>query len=616
MNKLKYNESKISFSSSKKINLNNLKTQNPQYFSNINNKNNKDEKIRKNDHDEDKNELKNEEIVEKKDAFIVLNNGKNEGKKENENNIDNNNNEEINNNDMNKEEIDKNSYLKLTQEEINKLINNAKAKSQKNENLFKNNKNININNKKENKILNNLIEKQNNLFNDIDKIKLKKKYLNEYSLSNLPKNNILYKNLQKDTIKELEQSEKNLMEKISSINQQIYDINKHKRGTEKKSEEKKIKKIKKDEKNLPYQKIMKDAEIAMIKKGKEIDKIEKEKNLQKSLEFIEKIKEGKKSEQSRKKMVKLEVVKAKPFINSCNKRNKKNYLYIKMANSFEKRKEEELKNDKDKNKNKSKTNGDDNKKEFNLNEYLTKKKNESKENMNKLHKLWKERSNILSKYKSSSYLKVLHSDEGFKQSEKNRKEIIKKLYNNKEKYSKEKIHLPPISNILKREREKEYVLIKKRNILRKNNSNLSNREIKKLSNKEKNLKEKKLIKSYSSISINNSNKKDGIVNIYGHINKKTLKNPKDFNYLEEIRKERLMNSENSTIDLISNNNKDVDVTIIKGKIQLMEEKYKRDKELLKIQGGYAHNHELGDKMNQLLVNSIKNKLDMIENMNI
>ena len=135
-------------------------------------------------------------------------------------------------------------------------------------------------------------------------------------------------------------------------------------------------------------------------------------------------------------------------------------------------------------------------------------------------------------------------------------------------------------------------------------------------NKEKNLKEKKITKSYSSISINNINKKNGIVNIYGHINKKTLKNPKDFNYLEEIRKERLMNSENSTIDLINNNNKDVDISIIKGHIQLMEEKYKRDKELLKIQGGYAHNHELGDKMNQLLVNSIKNKLDMIENMNI
>ena len=611
MNKLKYNDSKISSSSSKKINLNNLKTQNPLY------KNNKEEKIRKNTQIENKNEIKNEEIVEKKDAFIVLNNEENEEKKENDENNGNNNNEEINKNDINKEETDKNAYLKLTQEEINKLINNVKTKSQINENFFKNNIIIN-NNKKENKTLKNLIEKQNNLFNDMDKIKLKKKYLNEYSLNNLSKNNKLYKNIQKDTLKNLEQNENNILEKITSINQQIKDINKNKRDNqnednqkpEEKKEVKKEKKVKNDEKYLPYQKIMKDAEKGMIKKGKEFDKYEKEKNLQKSLEIIEKIKKGKEFEKSRSKKIKLEVVKTRPFINSYNKRNKKNYLYIKMANSFEKKKEELISNKK-KNKNSA-----DDKKEFNLNDYLTKKKIESKENTNKLHKLWKERSNILSKYKSSSYFKVLYSDEGFKQKEKNIKENIKKLYNDKEKYSKEKIHLPPISNILKREREKEYVLIKKRNILKKNNSNLSNREFKKMLNKEKNLKEKKITKSYSSISINNINKKNGIVNIYGHINKKTLKNPKDFNYLEEIRKERLMNSENSTIDLISNNNKDVDISIIKGHIQLMEEKYKRDKELLKIQGGYAHNHELGDKMNQLLVNSIKNKLDMIENMNI
>ena len=608
MNKLKYNDSKISFSSSKKLNLNNLKTQNPLY------KNNKEEKIRKNAQIEDKKEIKNEEIVEKKDAFIVLNNEKNEEKKEDDDNTGNNNNGEINKNDINKEEINKNSYLKLTQEEINKLINNTKTKSQINENFFKNN--INKNNKKENKTLKNLIEKQNNLFNDMDKIKLKKKYLNEYSWNNLSKNSILYKNIQKDTIKKLEQTENNIMEKITSINQQINDINNRDNEDNKKPEdkkevkkEKKEKKVKTDEKYLPYQKIMKDAEIAMIKKGKEFDKYEKEKNLQKSLEIIDKIKKGKEFEKSRKNLIKLEVVKTRPFINSYNKRNKKNYLYIKMANSLEKKKEETKNNPKN---NKNKNNNDD-KKEFNLNDYLNKKKIESKENTNKLHKLWKERSNILSKYKSSSYFKVLYSDEGFKQREKNKKENIKKLYNNKEKYSKEKIHLPPISNLLKREREKEYVLIKKKNILKKNNSNLSNREFKKMPNKEKNLKE---IKSYSSISISNSNKKNGIVNIYGHLNKKALKNPKDFNYLEEIRKERLINSENSTIDLISNNNKDIDISIIKGQIQLMEEKYKRDKELLKIQGGYAHNHELGDKMNQLLVNSIKNKLDMIENMNI
>ena len=54
---------------------------------------------------------------------------------------------------------------------------------------------------------------------------------------------------------------------------------------------------------------------------------------------------------------------------------------------------------------------------------------------------------------------------------------------------------------------------------------------------------------------------------------------------------------------------------MKGKIAVMENKYKRGKELLKVKGGYINNKEFGDKMDQLLIDSIKNKLDIIENMN-
>ena len=64
-----------------------------------------------------------------------------------------------------------------------------------------------------------------------------------------------------------------------------------------------------------------------------------------------------------------------------------------------------------------------------------------------------------------------------------------------------------------------------------------------------------------------------------------------------------------------NNSRNSNLDFVKGQIQLMEEKYNRDKELLKVKGGYANNQELGDKISELLVNSIKNKLDIIENMN-
>ena len=51
---------------------------------------------------------------------------------------------------------------------------------------------------------------------------------------------------------------------------------------------------------------------------------------------------------------------------------------------------------------------------------------------------------------------------------------------------------------------------------------------------------------------------------------------------------------------------------MKGKIAVMENKYKRGKELLKVKGGYIQNKELGDKMNNKLIDYIKNKLDIIE----
>ena len=82
--------------------------------------------------------------------------------------------------------------------------------------------------------------------------------------------------------------------------------------------------------------------------------------------------------------------------------------------------------------------------------------------------------------------------------------------------------------------------------------------------------------------------------------------------MEDLKKERILKK--NEIKYINNGN-DNNLDFIKGKIQLMEEKYNRDKELLKLRGGYANNQELGDKMSELLVNSIKTKLNIVENMN-
>jgi len=334
-------------------------------------------------------------------------------------------------------------------------------------------------------------------------------------------------------------------------------------------------------------------------------------------------------EKKRKKEIYLEVTKNKPYINNKNERGKKsNYLYFKMATSFEKKEEKLIKNQK---KIKLKINEDNEKKENDRNDYLEKKKLKMVENMNNLHQMWKERSNLLPKYKSPLYEKILYSEENNKENEKNKLENIKRLYYEKKQYSKEKIHLPPISNILRREREGKNIGILKEIYTNRKKANLSIGSFKNLNKYENNnknkhpinenkiQKEQKLIKSYSTSSIKdnrniiNNQKGKIIINISSNKKelKKNIRNPNDFNYLEDLKRER--SSKNKKINLANNNQSDIDYA--KGQIQLMEEKYNRDKELLKVKGGYANNQEFGDQLSELLVNSIKNKLNIIENMN-
>ena len=604
---------------------------------------------------------KNEEIIEKKDATIIIsknndnnknvnskiennNNGKeinednknnNNDKKINEDNqninidekINDNDNKENNNKieDIKEEEKNKYLYLQLSKEQIDKLLNLNKPcieKPLKSDNIQENNINFIDNNK-----LKILKKREKSLFNEVDKINLQRKYINECSFNNLSQNNIFHKNLQNNTIKNLIESENNIFQKLNAISQEIDNINNKKNNNNILKEENKenfriniINKKYKDlimENNIIFNKIKSDAELCLEKRIKELDLIEKEENKRKSLELKEKIKIEKMLEKKRKKQINIKVTKNKPFINCKNiGGQKKNYLYFKMATSFDKKEEKLIKNHKIM---KPKLKDDNEEKnEILRKNYLEKKKKEKEEKTNNLHIMWKERNDLLPKYKSPLYEKILYSEENIKEKEKNKIENKKRLYNAKEKYGKEKISLPPISNILRRE-----------NIIKRKNSNLSIGNLKNFLNKNKsdknnfilnNSKESKLKKSYSSPSIKSSNKANNqkgkiIISISKNKNKfHNNKNPNDFNYLEDLRKERLLKNKNEIYN-IKNININSNIDFVKGKIQLMEEKYKRDKELLKIKGGYANNQELGDKMNELLVNSIKNKLDIIENMN-
>ena len=100
-----------------------------------------------------------------------------------------------------------------------------------------------------------------------------------------------------------------------------------------------------------------------------------------------------------------------------------------------------------------------------------------------------------------------------------------------------------------------------------------------------------------------------------NISKKIPRSPNDFNYLDEIKQKRIIKN-----NKIKNNNIKKDSFIsrnnninLENKIEAMESKYRRNKQLLKLQGGYLKNIELADNMNELLIDSIKHKLFIIEN---
>ncbi len=532
--------------------------------------------------------------------------------------------EEEKNNNSNKK---LQNNLILTKEEINKIINDTnifpKSKTVKKE-LNKDLDNIKI---EKNVALIILKEKQKCLNDIINKIKTQKNYLKESSLNNLPDKNIIYKNIHEEKIKDLNNDQLKLIDKIDLVQDQINSNNKIVLAKVKNKEEvaKQIDKNKADKKyNLKFKKMkvenqkicekFKNLEMNLEQKLKDIALLEKAENEKLSLELKEKIEKNKTLEKRQSDEVNSEVLKNKRYINSYNERENKDYLYYKLEKTFEEREKKYINNSK-KNKKlilKNILRQKDKK------EYTKKKKVEMTENINKLHKIWKERNSLLPKYRSPLLQKALISDENMKKIENDKIEKQKLLYLNKENYAKKLIQLPPINKLLKRGNSLKIELIH----LNKLNNNTRTNRITEKFNKIK-LKEQHFVKSNSVTSLRNNNENqttnENLINISSKKRSKiNLRSPNDFNYLEDIKRGKLLNS-NSENNLLKNNNninnQDINYEKEMGEIELLEDKYKMNKKLLKIKGGYLNDLELGDKMNEILIKGIENKLDICENMN-
>ena len=473
----------------------------------------------------------------------------------------------------------------------------------------------------ENLILKHLSNKKEEIQSKLSQLNRHKIYLKEESLSNIQIPNFKTNNSQFKVINNLDKQKENLLEKISFISQQIYSINENQKNNSSLNENSKEDYSENIRKRFIFNDnfIQKDNIKIDFKKKIRNQKLINQQNLKNESKDISKNNRNKKEENN------ISNKKHKSFINNIIKPNKKSgYLYKKMTNSFDEKEQNYIKE-----KLKSKIYDIKKLSKLDIKYNSLKKKIIKLEKLDNLHKLWKERSELLPKYVSPLFKNIISSEENEKKNEKDKIEKRKLLYTLKQNYGKEKVNFPPISLILRKEWNKKnnkFNLGKSRGFNSIIKNDLNSIELIQLqrtrnnsSKKEKNTSiiNEKIIKrnKLNNLIINNETK---IKNSYSFIidnNKLNLNNinlsrneSQEINSIKKIKSIKYKK-------ILNQNDIDKDINNIKYQIERIETKYKRGKELLKLKGGYINNENFGDEVNELLINSIKGKLVLIEKSN-
>ena len=527
-----------------------------------------------------------------------------------------------------------------------------------------------INNKNKNQIqlkssnrktYNYLKEKEDSLCMEINAIKLKKEQLKMFGFEKIGEKNVIENNIRESEFKNLKIKENNLMEKLEAIKLQITELlNNEKKLNRKNNIKVYLERIKNNETNIDIIKKTKtieeesnkyrqkhnlDLEKAKNKKINEINKKEEElKN--KKIQFLKAQREREiELMRKRKKEIDEKIEKTKKYIHNKTNFDPKNYLYNKLANQYEENEKKFLFQQKMDRKSKISGPEDINivKRRIIESKYELEKRRIDK--TNEMHQLWHSRSLIMPKFQSN-VLKKINEYEA-KQAEDEEKQKLKKivLVKEKETYGKN-VPLPPISEKLKGEREKKQDTFlnyegkervkcikeelsnnkcKNKNFVVEEEIFKQNAQLQRYHQRISKSQEKgrnrgvNLIKSASCENIINNPDSDIIIaNIEGkQISPKKLrmKRPKDINYLEDLKKER----KNKNVSNNVNWNKALqkrDKDLVKKQIEVLDEKYQREKDLMKVKGGFFLNQDLGEDLNNMIINSIKGKLALLENMNI
>ena len=491
---------------------------------------------------------------------------------------------------------------------------------------------FNLLNKKKDDIKNKIIQLHNN-----EEIYINESYLNVNSSK-------VHDNIRISNINQMKEKEKLLLLQLNDINIQLDNILKEEKISDRKNNIRNfLEKYENENEEIKFQKyinnIIDKCYISRKKRLKELDKSQK-KHIKKINEIEEEEKKKKIQLLEEKRQIEKNLIKKRMMnynekynklsylIKTSTSRNNNSYLYNKIKSKYEKGENKFFSKSLTERKVKIKSaieNLDIHKKKYD--ETLLNLKKEKIELTKNLKRLWKNRSQIIPEYKNPLFKIINEEENKQKENIQNKKMKIMNYHKEMKDYSNKNVKVPKVIKEHKGIRiinKKNISIIYDEEINKKNHFNNFN-NIQNINSKC--IKENKIVNNSFSLCQIDLNTNLKVKEILNKSPKKKLfpivfknnsfsnassntKNIKD--YLSEIKNKNYLQIPKNNIKQKGNENINYnELRNLKNKIDSINTKILKEKELIKLKGGFDKNPEAAYNINELEIDSIKNKMEII-----
>lgn len=541
--------------------------------------------------------------------------------------------------------------------EITSQLENLNATFNQNKSSFINQNSFSLDKKKQN-LIQKLTKNKSKLTLDLEQLNQNEQILAEegyLNLSSAKNNNTslveIDKNIRKEKIKEIKKSKEIIQQKITEINTQINNLlEQNKKENNNKTEiirnflenfehDKMMAEIQsqkfKEQKRKRNDRYLSEMREEYEKRIKSYESMEKEKNERKKMKLKIFHDQEKMAIAKRKEAVKKEAEKTLQFVNNISPKKKYYSLSEKNEKEFKEKQEELINQEKMKRKQKMKPITAEELNQFEKqvknNENLTMIELEQKQI--KMKELWKERKDLLPKYRSPFLERIETENKEKSESLEHKKINIKLNIKLKNKISNEikQKFVPKINPKLQKELQERIKVLTSPPKVSKSSYNRRNRIILKKIDENKissKFKWKLKLKNDEQDYYGNSNTVRTVTKgtpnkSISIINKRTpLDKPID--YLREERQRRTLLSKDSNHSkeknwdkLINSNSGSLveNIENVKLQAEMLQKEAEQKKKLMNIKGGSGKVPELGEEISNLYINSIEAKLKILNAIN-